>query len=884
MALFSDCVIGLEFAGRRADTGQRVMGMAESKCLATNIIANINLMTTIPEHWSMEDAVTILSTYSTLWYGLIQKARLVRGESVLIHSGTGGVGQSAINICKHYNCDIYVTVGNDEKKSYIVKEYGIPEQNIFSSRDLDFKYKIMKLTNGNGVDIVINSLTGEKLDASYSILAQSGRFVEIGKYDMVMNKQIGMFNFLKDISFISVGADIALMMKPQFIKEFYDWMHENSNNGCVKPYNKNVFGVNEADKAFRYMTSGKHIGKIVIKIRDEENDRGPITNINPSQEMVVTRTTYFNPNKVYIITGGLGGFGLELMHWMITRGARKFVITSRSGIKNDYQKFIVNRLRFVGEDMKFFKVSIEVSKNDCYTPESTQDVLDLASSMGQIGGIFHSGLILNDSFLEKMSYEQFCQVVDTKYKVLNNFDKLTRQLDYHLDYFVIYSSIAGGRGNFGQSNYAMGNSLCEHLCEQRRKDGLNGLAIQFGPIADSGAYEEITQFTGIATVSRQRVFACCESMEKLLATDKTIVTSYVRSERSVGTGSQKKRMIAELWKILGIDPENTPDELTLGEIGLESMFAVELQQELEREYNMTLTLNQIKTLTVGLLKDYEKGNTETIKASLDQLKRSRELFAQYDFTIASEPYTKLNKVTKGRPIYFMPPIETNFSAYLEFAERFDRPVIGLNWTRDVSKFETYKETERYFTGLLKKLEPNGDYDVVGSLDGAMIVVKQMTKDRLRKGVIIDVVFNETFLDVNVTEDVGIEMFMFFLCHGMPDTLRDKLERSINKEKDTEKKIKIMVHEFKEFLGRSMRGHDFEEIFRIAVKRSTLVWQYRAAKKEKLGNRLKESIGKKWAKKKGKLHVIKAFSFDRVEDIQQKINVPRHAYLLPESKV
>ena len=858
--------------------------MTESKAFATNITANCSMLTTIPEHWSMDDAVTILSTYITLWYGLIQKARLVRGESVLIHSGTGGVGQSAINICKHYNCDIYVTVGNDEKKSYIVKEYGIPEQNIFSSRDLDFKYKIMKLTKGNGVDIVINSLTGEKLDASYSVLARSGRFVEIGKYDMVMNKQIGMFSFLKDISFISVAVDVVIVMKPKLIEEFYTWMHENSNNGCVKPYNKNVFGVNEADKAFRYMTTGKHIGKIVIKIRDEENNTGPITRINPAQPIMVTRTTYFNPNKVYIITGGLGGFGLELMHWMITRGARKFVLTSRSGIKNDYQKYVINRLKFVGEDMKYFKVSIEISENDCYTPESTQDVLDLASSMGCIGGIFHSGLILNDSFLEKMSYEQFCRVVDTKYKVLNNFDKLTRLLDYSLDYFVIYSSIAGGRGNFGQSNYAMGNSLCEHLCEQRRKDGLHGLAVQFGPIADSGAYEEITQFTGFATVSRQRVFACCESMDKLLATDKTIVTSYVRSERSVGSGGQKKHMIAELWKIMGIDPDNTPDELTLGEIGMESMFAVELQQEMERDFNMTLSLNQVKTITVGLLKDYERGNMNTIRENIEDMKRCRERFTVYDFTIPSEPYTKLNKVTNGRPIYFLPPFETNFSIYMSFAERFNRPVIGLNWTRDVSKFETYKETERYFIDLLKKLEPNGDYDLVGSLDGALIVAKQITKGRLRKGVIIDVVYDESFLDKQVTEELGIEMFFQFLANEMHSSLRQKLERSINKEKDPQNKIKTMVNDFKEFMGRSMRGHDFEEMLRIGVKRCTLCYQYRASKREKLGNKLKERISKKWAKKKGKLHVIKAFSFDKVEDIEQKMDVPRSAYLLPDSKV
>ena len=365
---------------------------------------------------------------------------------MLIHSGAGGIGQSAINICKHYECDIYVTVGNEEKKRFIVEEFGIPENNIFSSRDLQFKYKIMKMTNGKGVDVVVNSLIGEKLDAGYEILADCGRFVEIGKYDMIMNKQISMFEFLKDISFLGVGFDVVLMNKPDFAKEFFDWMHNNSTNGCVKPYNKIVFNANEADKAFRYMTTGKHIGKIVIRIRDEEDCRGPVMDIKSAQDMTVTTKTYFNPNKVYIVIGGMGGMGLELIHWMISLGARKILLTSRNGIKNNYQMFVINRLISFEKQNKFFQLLVKVSKNDCLTFESTQQVLSEAQDMGIIGGIFHLGLVLNDCLIENMTYEQFCKSIDCKYKVFDNFDKLSRQLEYNLDYFVIFSSAASGWG------------------------------------------------------------------------------------------------------------------------------------------------------------------------------------------------------------------------------------------------------------------------------------------------------------------------------------------------------------------------------------------------------------------------------------------------------
>ena len=446
----------------------------------------------------------------------------------MIHSGAGGVGQSAINICKHYECDIYVTVGNEEKKRFIVEEFGIPEQNILSSRDIQFKYKIMEMTKGKGVEIVINSLTGEKLDAGFQILAVGGRFVEIGKFDMVHNKQIGMFDFLKDTSFIGVAVDEGLMRKPHFAKEFFNWMNKNVSNGCVKPFNKIVFNANEADKAFRYMTTGKHIGKIVIRIRAEEDCRGPVMDIKPAQEMTVTKKTYFNPNKVYIIIGGLGGFGLEFIHWMIFMGARKFVLTSRNGIKNNYQKFVINRLRKFGEENKFFNVSIKVLKNDCLTFESTQQVLTEAENMGKIGAIFHLGIILNDCLIEKMSYEQFSESIDCKYKVFDNLDKLSRKLDYNLDYFVMFSSVTCGKGNTGQTNYSFGNSLCERICEQRRRDGLHGLAIQYGPVGDVGVFEGTNQLLEMSTLQKQRIHSCCEVLDKLLTAKQPVITSWVR--------------------------------------------------------------------------------------------------------------------------------------------------------------------------------------------------------------------------------------------------------------------------------------------------------------------------------------------------------------------
>ena len=439
------------------------------------------------------------------------------------------MGQSAINICKHYECDIYVTVGTEEKRRFLVKEYNIPENRIFNSRDIMFKYKVKELTKGKGVNIVLNSLAGEKLDASYECLSNRGRFIEMGKFDLAQNKQLGMFDFLRDISFIGVAVDVCLMEDREFAPRFFDWMHENSTNGCVKPYTQILFKATEAEKAFRYMTTGKHIGKIIVKIREEESIRTPLKTISPAQEMIATGKTYFNPNKVYIITGGLGGFGLELMHWMLYMGAKKFVLTSRSGLKTDYQKYVINRLNRFGDWIKYFNVKIEISQNDCFTPESTQRVISDATQLGQIGGIFHLTLVLNDCLVENLTFDKFCESIDTKYKTFNNLDVESRKLGYNLDYFVIFSSVTCGKGNAGQANYSFGNSLCERLCEQRRKEGLHGLAIQYGPVGDVGVFENSDQTLSLATIQKQRINSCCEVLDKLLVLKQPVVTSYVSS-------------------------------------------------------------------------------------------------------------------------------------------------------------------------------------------------------------------------------------------------------------------------------------------------------------------------------------------------------------------
>ena len=339
-----------------------------------------------------------------------------------------------------------------------------------------------------------------------------------------------------------------------------------------------------------------------------------------------------------------------------------------------------------------------------------------------------------------------------------------------------------------------------------------------------------------------------------------------------------------MWKALGIDPETTPEYLSLGEIGLESMFAVELQQELEREYNVRISLNQIKSISVGMLKEYEMGRLEHVKNFLHDIKKAKDMLFSYKFIIPTETYTKLNEVNSGKPIYFLPPIEITFSVYEELAKKFDRPVIGLNWTKHMNKLETIQELTEYYLKLLDKLEPNGKYDLVGYLDGALVISKLILKGRVNTGVIIDIVNDKRFKEECLSDEFFIEFMFAFLSKELPGSIRDKFNRDLKSEPDFDAKVRRFVNELKEFAGRAFISADMEQIFHLITKRAKMTCDYRIQKQKKFSNKLKERIGKKWAKKSGKLVIIKGFKFSEVDDVEEEVEGTRDVYLLPQQEV
>jgi fatty acid synthase, animal type len=210
------------------------------------------------------------------------------------------------------------------------------EENIGNSRDCSFEQMIMIRTKGKGVDYVLNSLAEDKLAASVRCLGRGGVFLEIGKFDIMNNSKLDMGTFAKEIQFRAVFAD-NLIHLPKEREILFKMVEKDLESGLIQPLHSTVFQVNEVEKAFRYLSTGKHVGKVLIQIR--ENEKSEL-----SSPMRIFSKIYCDPQMVYIIAGGLGGFGLELADWLILRGCRKLVLSSRSGVKNGYQ---AHRIKYV---------------------------------------------------------------------------------------------------------------------------------------------------------------------------------------------------------------------------------------------------------------------------------------------------------------------------------------------------------------------------------------------------------------------------------------------------------------------------------------------------------------------------------------------------------
>ncbi|KAI6084919.1 hypothetical protein F4821DRAFT_164132 [Hypoxylon rubiginosum] len=456
--------------------GDRV-AMISIDCMRTHPRALDHAVIKIPNDLSFEAAASILVPGMTAYYSMIDIARVRKGEKVLIHSAAGSTGQMAIWMAKMKGAEVFATVGSEEKRKFLKETFGIPDDHIFNSRNTSFAQGVLRVTNGYGVDVVLNSISGDGLRATWECMAPFGRFVEIGVVDIKANSSLPMAGFARNVSYSAVDLRYVILQNPELTSELLKATIGLLTEGAVQhPGPLHLYPVSKAEQAFRYLQGGKNIGRIILNV--DPSDVVP-------QLLVERRSWTFDANASYVIAGGSGGLGRAIMKWMADRGAKHFIVPSRSGSSKPVVAQVISELTKRG-------VNVVAPKCDVSSAESLAKVLEeYSSTMPPVKGCINAAMVLQDAVFDNMTYAQWDLTMKSKVDSALNLHEL---LPKDLDFFILLSSLNGVCGALAQSNYAGGCSFQDALARYRVAHGQKAASIDIGWMRNIGIVAETQQY------------------------------------------------------------------------------------------------------------------------------------------------------------------------------------------------------------------------------------------------------------------------------------------------------------------------------------------------------------------------------------------------------
>ena len=418
-----------------------------------------------PAHIGFEDAATLPITFMTAHWAMHHKARLAAGERILIHAASGGVGLAAIQLARIAGAEIFATAGSDDKRAYL-RSLGIAH--VMDSRSLEFAGEIRARTHGEGVDAVLNCLTGDAMVASLGLLRAHGRFLEIGKRDLYEGHKLDLSPFLQNLSYFAIDLVRMSADRPEQFAALLREVVTLVDQRKLTPLPWRAFPISQASEAFRHLARAQHIGKVVLTFPDAE------ARLSSPAAMASDR---FRGDASYLITGGLGGLGLAVASWMVEHGARQLALVARHEPQGAAAEAIAQLER---SGARILALRADVSQ----PADVEQMIATIGGELAPLRGVIHAAGVLDDGVLLNQTAERFATVMAPKVAGSWNLHQATRDLP--LDFFVMFSGAGTLLGSPGQGNYAAANAFLDGLAHARRAEGLPAQSIAWGPWSEVG--------------------------------------------------------------------------------------------------------------------------------------------------------------------------------------------------------------------------------------------------------------------------------------------------------------------------------------------------------------------------------------------------------------
>ncbi|MXY98864.1 MAG: SDR family NAD(P)-dependent oxidoreductase, partial [Gemmatimonadetes bacterium] len=435
--------------------GDHVVGLGFG-AFAPLMITHGDLVAPAPEGFSVSGLATVPSAFVSAALSF-EYSGLEAGEKVLIHAGAGGVGLAAIQLVQAAGAEVHATA-SAPKQAYL-RSLGV--EHIYDSRTTAFGPEILEATDGEGVDVVLNSLTGEGfIDASLSCLKPDGRFVEMARRDILTEDEMAALR--PDVAYDILELDVLKKTDPAWVGRVLRGIMERLVSGELKPIIHSRWPLAEAGAALTFMRSARHLGKIVVT----------------PPPLVTGR---LKKDRAYLVTGGLGGIGCAVAGWLADRGAGTIVLNGRRPPDTEAEEAI--------QELRERGVAVQVELADVTDLDAVDAMLErMDRELPPLGGVIHSVGVLSDGALGNQRWENFETVLWPKVLGAWHLHQATRDRD--LDLFVLFSSRVGVMGNPGQANHAMANAFLDQLAGHRRALGLPGQAIAWGAWSEIGEAAE----------------------------------------------------------------------------------------------------------------------------------------------------------------------------------------------------------------------------------------------------------------------------------------------------------------------------------------------------------------------------------------------------------